>query len=120
MRPEHKDVALLWDMLEAARKIEQFVAGRTFQGYATDELVQAAVERKLEIIGEAARKVSPEFQRRHPDIPWRGIISQRHFLAHEYGEVRQEKLWRVATVRIPELIAMLVPLVPPQTAGDAD
>ncbi len=113
MRPDDQDLALLWDMLQAARKIEQFVAGKTFQEYSRDELVQAAVERKLEIIGEAARKVSVEFQRQNPDIPWRGIISQRHFLAHEYGEVRQEKLWRVATVRIPELITMLTPLLPP-------
>ena len=104
-------------MLEAARKIEQFVVGRTFHEYAADELVQAAVERKLEIVGEAARKVSQEFQARHPEIPWRGIISQRHFLAHEYGEVRQEKLWRVATLRIPELVAMLAPLVPPEAEG---
>jgi len=43
----------------------------------------------------------------------RGIISQRHFLAHEYGEVRQEKLWRVATVRIPELIRLLEKVIPP-------
>jgi uncharacterized protein with HEPN domain len=112
MRPDDQDLALLWDMLQAARKIEQFVAGKTFQQYSTDELVQAAVERKLEIIGEAARKVSAEFQRQNLGIPWRGIISQRHFLAHEYGEVRQEKLWRVATRRIPELIAMLAPLLP--------
>lgn len=115
MRPDDQDLALLWDMLQAARRIEQFVAGRTFQDYSRDELVQAAVERKLEIIGEAARKVSVEFQRQNPDIPWRGIISQRHFLAHEYGEVRQEKLWRVATVRIPELIAMLAPFLPPDS-----
>lgn len=113
MRPDDQDLALLWDMLQAARRIEQFVAGRTFQEYSTDELVQAAVERKLEILGEAARKVSAEFQRQNPGIPWRGIISQRHFLAHEYGEVRQEKLWRVATLRIPELIALLTPLLPP-------
>lgn len=113
MRPDDQDLALLWDMLQAARKIEQFVAGKTFQEYSRDELVQAAVERKLEIIGEAARKVSVEFQRQNPDILWRGIISQRHFLAHEYGEVRQEKLWRVATVRIPKLITMLTPLLPP-------
>jgi len=115
MRPDDRDLALLWDMLQAARRIEQFMGSRTFQEYSTDELVQAAVERKLEIIGEAARKVSVEFQRQNPGIPWRGIISQRHFLAHEYGEVRQEKLWRVATVRIPELIALLAPFLPRDT-----
>lgn len=116
MQPDDQDLSLLLDMLQAARKIEQFVSDMSFEQYSTDELVQAAVERKLEIIGEAARKVSEEFQRQNPGIPWRGIISQRHFLAHEYGEVRQEKLWRVATLRIPELISMLTPLVPPNLA----
>ena len=76
------------------------------------------MERKLEIIGEAARSISDQFQRDHPEVPWRGIIAQRHFLAHEYGEVRQEKLWRVATTRIPELIAMLTGLLPPPPAAD--
>ena len=112
--PRERDViSLLWDMLEAARKIQHFIAGKTFHDYAQDEVLQAAVERKLEIIGEAARGITSEFQQEHPEIPWRGIISQRHFLAHEYGEVRQEKLWRVATVRIGELIEQLGKLVPP-------
>ena len=62
---------------------------------------------------EAARGISDEFQKEHPEVPWRGIISQRHFLAHEYGEVRQEKLWRVATVRIPELQEQLDKFIPP-------
>jgi len=111
MRREQDERSLLWDMLDAAQKIQQFVAGKTFHDYSGNEVLQSAVERKLEIIGEAARNVSEAFQQRHPEVPWRGIISQRHFLAHEYGEVRQEKLWRVATVRIPELIALLSPLL---------
>jgi len=113
MPHEREDASLLWDMLEAARKIRQFVAGKTFHDYSRDEVLQAAVERKLEVIGEAARGVSEQFQQEHPEVPWRGIVAQRHFLAHEYGEVRQEKLWRVATVRIPELIEALEKLIPP-------
>jgi uncharacterized protein with HEPN domain len=113
MPHEREDASSLWDMLEAARKIRQFVASKTFRDYSQDEMLQAAVERKLEIIGEAARGITDEFQQKHPEVPWRGIISQRHFLAHEYGEVRPEKLWRVATVRIPELIEQLEKLVPP-------
>ena len=113
MPHERDDASLLWDMLDAARKVRQFVAGKTFHDYSRDEVLQAAVERKLEIIGEAARSVSQPFQQEHPEVPWRGIISQRHFLAHEYGEVRQEKLWRVAMVRIPELIEQLEKLIPP-------
>ncbi len=113
MPHERDDASLLWDMLEAARKVRQFVAGKTLHDYSRDEVLQAAVERKLEIIGEAARAVSDEFQKKHSEVPWRGIIAQRHFLAHEYGEVRQEKPWRVATVRIRELIEQLERLVPP-------
>ena len=113
MPREREDASLLWDMLDAARKLRQFVAGKTFHDYSRDEVLQAAVERKLEIIGEAARGISEQFQQDHPEVPWRGIISQRHFLAHEYGEVRQEKLWRVATVRVPELIEQLEKLIPP-------
>jgi uncharacterized protein with HEPN domain len=120
MRREQDDVSLLWDMLDAAKKIRQFVADKSFHDYSRDEVLQSAVERKLEIIGEAARNVSEKFQQEHPEIPWRGIISQRHFLAHEYGEVRQEKLWRVATVRIPELIAMLDRHLPPSAVLPAN
>ena len=120
MRHEHDDAALLWDMLEAARKMkmQSFVAGKSFAEYAGDELLQAAVERKLEIIGEAARHVSEAFQAQHAEIPWRAIIAQRHVLAHEYGEIRQEKLWRVATVRVNELIDRLAPLTPPPPEND--
>jgi uncharacterized protein with HEPN domain len=113
MPRDREDVALLWDMLEAARKIEAFTAGTPFLEYSRNDLLQAAVERKLEVIGEAARGVSREFQAAYPEIPWRGIVAQRHFIAHEYGELRQEKLWAVAKNRIPELIALLTPLVPP-------
>jgi uncharacterized protein with HEPN domain len=114
MPREREDEALLWDMLEAAKQILGFVAGRSFEEYARDELRQAAVERKLEVIGEAARGVSEEFRSTHPEIPWRGIVSQRHFIAHEYGEIRHEKIWGVAVRRIPELIAMLAPFLPPE------
>lgn len=75
MPHEREDASLLWDMLEAARKIRQFVVGKTFHEYSQDEVLQAAVERKLEIIGEAARSVSDQYRREHPEIPWRGIIA---------------------------------------------
>ena len=74
-------------------------------------MLQAAVERKLDL-GEAAHAVSDGFQEDHPEIPLR-IISQRHFLAHEYGEVRQESLCALRRVRIPELIERLEELIPP-------
>ena len=112
MRPEERDLAYLWDMLDAARTVRDFAEGVKFHQYECDRKLQLAVERAIEIIGEAARNVSKDFQDSHSDIPWRGIIGQRHMLAHEYGEIKQERMWLVVTERIPELIRLLEPLVP--------
>jgi len=113
MPPDERDVAYLWDMLEAARTARDFTAGATLEDYLGDRKLQLAVERVIEIIGEAARRVSESFRSDHPEIPWRAIIGQRHVLAHEYGEIKQERIWNVATERVSELIALLEPLVPP-------
>jgi uncharacterized protein with HEPN domain len=108
------DAAHLWDMLDAARAVRQFMAGATFERYQSDRMLRGAVERHLEIIGEAARRVSAGFRESHPEIPWRQIIAQRNILAHEYGDVDDALVWRVAMERIGELITSLTPHVPPE------
>ena len=111
--PPERDHAHLWDMLEAARSVLEFVGARTRSEYLSDPLLQAAVERKVEIIGEAARKVSDEFRKVHPDIRWRGIIGQRNILAHRYAQIDHQQVWDLVTVHIPELIEKLERLIPP-------
>lgn len=106
-----RDAVLLLDMLTAARAVASFVAGRTFADYVANLLFRSAVERQIEIIGEAARGVSDELKSSHPEIAWRPIMAQRHRLAHEYGAINDELIWRVATVHIPILISQLDPLV---------
>ena len=113
MPPDKQDAAFLWDMLDAARTIVQFTAGLQYADYVADRKTQLAVEREVEIIGEAARKVSQGFQLAHAEIPWKKIIAQRHVLAHEYGEIRQDIMWVVVTVHVPELIRALERLIPP-------
>jgi uncharacterized protein with HEPN domain len=100
-------------MLQHARGVARAIKGRTPQQYAEDEDLRLLVERRLEIIGEAARRVSEAFRSAHPEIPWRKIIAQRNVLAHEYGEIQDDVVWQVITVSIPELIKTLEPLVPP-------
>jgi uncharacterized protein with HEPN domain len=63
------DRVYLWDMLTAARAVALFARGRTLAEYEADLLLRSAVERQIEIIGEAARRVSAEFQAAHPVIP---------------------------------------------------
>lgn len=115
MRPEeegqhrrhHRDVAHLRDMLDACGRIARFVRGKTLDEYRRDDLLRSAVERQIEIIGEAARRVSDDFRGAHPEIAWRPIIAQRHILAHEYGEIEDDLIWRVATIHVPALRLLL-------------
>lgn len=112
------DRVYLWDMLTAARAVVEFTRGRTLVEYESDLLLRSAVERQIEIIGEAARHVSAEFQTAHPEISWRPIQAQRHVLAHDYGEIKHERIWRVAETHVPQLILLLEPLVPAQPPND--
>jgi uncharacterized protein with HEPN domain len=106
------DRVYLWDMLTATRAVVDFTRGRTLADYESDLLLRSAVERQIEIIGEAARRVSKGFQEAHSEIPWRPIQAQRHVLAHDYGEIKHERIWRVAEAHIPQLIGLLEPLLP--------
>ncbi len=113
MQPDERDAGYLLDMLEHARGIVRVLEGRGLDDYLRDEDLRLIVERRLEIIGEAARRVSEPFRNAHPEVPWRKIIAQRNVLAHEYGEIQDDIMWRVATVSVPDLVAVLAPLVPP-------
>ncbi|MBM4019694.1 MAG: DUF86 domain-containing protein [Planctomycetes bacterium] len=107
------DAGRLWDMLTYARQISQGVSGMTFAQYAADGDRRLATERRLEIIGEAAPNVSQAFMEAHPEIPWRRIIGLRNVLAHEYGDIRQERIFRIVREDIPALVRLLEPLSPP-------
>lgn len=113
MQPDERDAAYLWDMLAAGREVVDFTRDVTIEAYLQDRMRQRAVERSVEIIGEAAHFLSDGFRAAHPEIPWRPIIAQRHILAHEYGEILQDRLWRVATVHLPALLEQIAPLLPP-------
>lgn len=101
MRPENRDAGYLWDMLDAATAVADFVSGVRPADYLRDRKLQLAVERAIEIIGEAARRVSDPVKSAHPEIPWQQMVAQRNVLAHEYGEIKQERIWIVATTQIP-------------------
>ena len=113
MWPDSKDAAYLWDMLDAARAIQKFVFAHSVEAYRAHRMLRGAVERHIEIIGEAANRVSRGLRSAHPEIPWQRIISQRNVLSHEYGEIDDGLTWRVATEHIPELISQLERIMPP-------
>jgi len=112
MQPEQRDAALLWDMREAACEISQFIQGVSYEEFESNKVLRYAVERQILVIGEAAGRVSSTLRDAHQEIPWVSIIAQCNILAHEYGEILVERIWRVASERIPELIRLLDPLIP--------
>ena len=109
--PAH-DAAYLRDMLDACERIARFVVAKSIDDYRRDELLRSAVERQIEILGEAARHLSEAFQAAHSEIPWRAIIAQRHILSHEYGDIEDDLIWRVATIHVPALLEQLQSLGP--------
>lgn len=113
MRPEDRDAALLLDMLNAARSVIEFAEGKSYEQYNSDLQFRYATERLIEIVGEAARGVSESLKADHPDIPWKGIIAQRHVLAHEYGRIKNDRIWDIISTHLPGLIKKLEPLIPP-------
>ena len=112
MPDEDPDLKHLWDMLTAARNVQAFVRSRTQAEYESDLLLRSAVERQVEIIGEAARRVSKSFQDARPEIPWRKITATRHILAHEYGRIDNKIMWLIATTYCLDLIKLIEPLAP--------
>lgn len=112
MRPEERDKAYLWDMLQAARDILAFTKTINLQTFTEDRRTRFAVERQLLVIGEAASHVSETFKEQHPDVPWAGIIGQRNVLVHDYGEILVERIWLVAQRNIPQLAKQLADLLP--------
>jgi uncharacterized protein with HEPN domain len=100
-------------MLHAAEGVASSLQGVTFAQYTSDEDLRLATERRIEIIGEAARRVSPELKAAHPEIPWRLIIDQRNVLIHAYDEIEHERIWELALQDIPRLVQQLERLLPP-------
>lgn len=71
----------------------------------------------IQIVGEAAIKISDDFKSTHPQIPWTAIKGMRHRFVHDYTRIDLPTVWRVVETHIPELIRLIEPLVPPASPG---
>ena len=111
MTSERDDHALL-DMLIASRKATRLAAGLTQEEFSQNEAVHVAAVHFIQILGEAARKVSTERRSRIPAIPWDKIVGMRHRLVHDYFNVRLPIVWDVIDNELPKLIATLETVVP--------
>jgi uncharacterized protein with HEPN domain len=109
------DDALLLDMLIAARKIQRFVAGMTFEEFEANEMAQSAVLREFQVIGEAARLVTDATRTACVGIEWQLIVGMRNRLVHEYFEIRLDVVWETVRSDIPILITQLGQYIAPNS-----
>lgn len=111
MTEQLKDEDRVRHMLEAALKASEFSKGRTRGDLDTDEQLTLSLVHLLEIVGEAAGKISQDFRHEHPEIPWNRISGIRNRLVHGYFDIDMDIVWETVTTRLPELIAQLKKLV---------
>ena len=82
--------------------------------FMSNSMMQDAVIRNFEIIGEATKRLSETVKQGNTDIPWRQMAGMRDILIHAYNHVDLDEVWRTATIAIPSLIEHIEPLVPPE------
>ena len=94
-------------MIEAAEAVQSFIAGRRRIDLDSDRMLLFALVRAIEIIGEAASKLSPEARTATPSVPWASVVAMRHRLVHAYFDINRTILWKTATEEIPPLLSVL-------------
>lgn len=112
MPPE--DRIRIADMIQAADTACDFVSGRRRSDLDTDQMLLFALVRAIEIVGEAASRVSAVTRQVKADIPWTLIVSMRNRLIHGYSDINHEVVWKTATEELPELLPKLRTLIKEQ------
>ena len=101
-------------MREKAIVVARLAGSASFDDFAPDSTLRLAVERAIEIIGEAASHVTADMRASHPEILWRDIVGQRNVLAHDYGQIDPVRLWYAATHDMVPLIESIDAIIPRQ------
>ena len=104
---ERDDSISVSQMLDAAQKVRQYTRDVDFEEFRNDELKVLAITRLLEILGEAARRVSEDLRAKYPEVEWREIIGARDRIIHGYDSVDLERVWYICRVDLPALTTKL-------------
>jgi uncharacterized protein with HEPN domain len=96
-------------IVEACEEVATFVVGKTRDDLGDDRMLQLALVKLVEIVGEAAKAVSNDTRRRYPEVPWSAAARTRDRLTHHYFDVNLDVLWSTVTEDLPALLAGLRP-----------
>ncbi len=105
------DRVYLQDILDAILRIEAYLQGISYEAFCEDVQRQDATVRRLEIIGEASRRLTEEFRSQHSEVPWQDVIGMRHKIAHDYFEVDLKIVWDTVKADLPPLKAQVAAIL---------
>lgn len=109
-----RDDAYLFDILESARAALEYARGKTKDEFLKNPLLQDAIVRRLEIIGEAAGRVSTATQEKHAHLPWQAVKGTRNRVVHEYDSIQLDIIWDILQKDLPSLVKQLEKIVKPE------
>lgn len=112
MRPD--DRVRLRHICDALKSVIRFASGRRREDLDKDEMLAFALVHAIQIVGEAASKISIEAREELPHVPWASVIAMRHRLVHAYFDINHDILWTTATEAAPALLEQIAPLLDPQ------
>ena len=96
-----RDEVSLEDIRLAAGRARSYVAGMARAEFLADDKTKAAVVREIEIMGEAASRISEAYREEHPGVPWKRLIGLRHFYIHVYDAINYGKVWSTVGTLLP-------------------
>ena len=111
----NRDDAVLLDIARSARLVLEFKEGLDKDAFLQDVKTQSAVLHQLLVMGEAVKRLTPQYRDDHPEIPWSLIAGMRDQLIHGYDIVDLEAVWKTADQDVPDLLTWLEPRLPKQT-----
>lgn len=113
------DRVRLFHIRDALQTIGRFVAGRSRADLDADDMLAFALMHAIQIVGEAANRISAETRARDGQIPWDVIVGMRHRLVHSYVDIDKDILWTTAKEAAPELLARILALLEESGPGPA-
>jgi uncharacterized protein with HEPN domain len=99
-----RDKQRLDDLVEATRRITSYIRGLTYEQFLEDSKTQDAVIRNLQVIGEAAKKLSQPLRKAHPHVPWKEMAGMRDRIVHEYFGIKLDIVWVVVSQELPAVL----------------